>query len=245
MNLIEYSPLLAIIVTLLGILFVNWFNRRKLHADLISKARIEWIQDVRSVSSQYLYEIIKASNYGKRIAKKNLQILIIEKSIEYEQIDNHEMDEETFEIISSEVVEVPINQYDYNKKQEQISKLKQEIKDMYKEYNQQVEKVLERNIHLRLYFPDYVHKSKFVTKIKYFKYQIYIKVPILKTRVKSNIDTHYIIKGKMHYLSKKLNNALAYPEVNKFDDISKEILILTNTISDYLKEEWDKAKRKK
>ncbi|MFF7217923.1 hypothetical protein [Mammaliicoccus sciuri] len=245
MNLIEYSPFFAVIVTLLGILFVNWFNRRKLHADLISKARIDWIQDVRNVSSQYLYEIIKASNYGKRIANKKVQILIVENSIEYEQMISQEMDEDTYKIISNEVVDVPLNTYDYKIKQEQILKLKKEIKDLYKEYNHQIDKVLEKNILLRIYFTDRVQKDNFLNKIKYFKYKIFIKLPILKTGVKSDLDKHLIIKSKMLYLSQKLNKALANPDVKKFDEISKDILILTNTISDYLKEEWDKAKRKK
>lgn len=58
--------------------FINRrFNNKKLHAEIISKARIDWINEFRELSSKYLYEGFRSIEEGKTICQidENLETI--------------------------------------------------------------------------------------------------------------------------------------------------------------------------
>ncbi|UVJ06534.1 hypothetical protein [Staphylococcus aureus] len=50
------------------------FNNKKLNAEIVSKARIEWIDKFRDLSSNYLYEGYRSIEVGKLYCKQTLKL---------------------------------------------------------------------------------------------------------------------------------------------------------------------------
>ncbi len=60
------------------------FNNKKLHAEIVSKARIDWINEFRNLSSKYLYEVYRSIELKKiEIEAQNYMLHSKNASVEY------------------------------------------------------------------------------------------------------------------------------------------------------------------
>lgn len=201
----------------------NFINNRKIHADIVSKSRVDWIQQVRSATSEYLAEV---SNLLIIIAK--IKDLEIEKSIlmgklVFKDVPHYYQDD--LGIISGEEVKILDPAYESHNE-----KLISEIEDISNEINKaktslvSQKKIVLKAIHLlRLYFP---------------------------TKTKSKNKIHLKIKRRMSLISSFINyfNKLDYDNKDIgliYKYINIELNNLSELISNYLKDEWEVAKKNK
>ncbi|RIL46575.1 hypothetical protein BUY93_13080, partial [Mammaliicoccus fleurettii] len=90
-NNVEVIPLSTAIFALFGLLittFLKMFlelvvNKKKIKADVISKSRVEWIQDIRAVFSEYFVMLDNLILLSQKIHNTKEKINILEESIIY------------------------------------------------------------------------------------------------------------------------------------------------------------------
>ncbi|BFL78688.1 hypothetical protein PXW92_03705 [Staphylococcus hominis] len=68
--------------TVVTYLINRGFNNKKLHAEIISKARIDWINEFRSLSSSYLYEAYKTVGLGLEFWKYDDELNKLDENTE-------------------------------------------------------------------------------------------------------------------------------------------------------------------
>ncbi|HAL08927.1 MAG TPA: hypothetical protein DCO67_03045 [Staphylococcus sp.] len=94
----EVIPLSTAIIALLGLLattifraVLDWIvNKSKIKAEVISKSRVEWIQDVRSLTGEYIndaqYLTTFIFSYPYYIKNKDKEIIIDELNIRHNKL---------------------------------------------------------------------------------------------------------------------------------------------------------------
>ncbi|PTJ70104.1 hypothetical protein, partial [Mammaliicoccus sciuri] len=90
-NNVEVIPLSTAALALLGLLFTTIFkavlewrvNKAKIKADVISKSRVDWIQDIRKVFSEYFVMLDNLIHLSQKIHDTKAEIIKLENSIVY------------------------------------------------------------------------------------------------------------------------------------------------------------------
>lgn len=67
LTILGSSVIASIISSLLTFVLNNKFNNKKLNAEIVSKSRIDWINEFRNIASNYLYEGYKSIEEGKLV----------------------------------------------------------------------------------------------------------------------------------------------------------------------------------
>lgn len=96
LSVLSSSVIASIISSVLTFVLNYKFNNKKLHAEIISKARIDWINEFRSLSSSYLYEAYKTVGLGLEFWKYRDELNELDENTE-QFIEVNEKYENTIE----------------------------------------------------------------------------------------------------------------------------------------------------
>ncbi|MGV2927201.1 hypothetical protein RW115_01275 [Macrococcus capreoli] len=214
-------------------------NDKRIRADIVSKSRIDWIQSVRRTSAEYITELHKLITLGKKV--------IYHKSIlrEYDVIEDEEYVEvptgfdEDGNIVEAEKILIQRSKYDnlsVSKKKE-VDELIENLNEITNYYNTQISTVIEKTIHLRMFFSS----KKLINKNNYE--QSGDNENNEEEMYEDNL-THIKIKHKMANIKNMINKIIndSNNQKSPYDKVYKEIIEFSEYLSDYLKEEWDRAK---
>ncbi|MFS4464720.1 hypothetical protein ACMFKE_04875 [Staphylococcus haemolyticus] len=81
--------------TVVTYLINKGFNNKKLHAEIISKARIDWISNFRKISSSYLYEASEALSIGIKALNLESELSLLSKNTSAYRMKQNEIREIT------------------------------------------------------------------------------------------------------------------------------------------------------
>lgn len=131
------------ISTLITYLLNRRFNNKKLHAEIISKSRIDWINEFRALTSKYIYETYKSIEEGKlachfeKLAKASKKGSYDKKR--YEDAYNKHIEKYNECVSNMTKYFIQIRLYLPNRSdgtsQEEHKKIKEDIKSISKELN--------------------------------------------------------------------------------------------------------------
>ncbi|MBV5103465.1 CHASE3 domain-containing protein [Mammaliicoccus sciuri] len=200
-------------------IFVNYLNNRKqIKANVITKSRIEWIQDVR----QCLYDLNVATN---TLRFKSTRLITEDPSDEY--TDAEEQYLESFTYVDASI---------------QRLKMYFPIKDLERgQYKEKYKKYINDNPENKKYtfgpvMDDNLHS--------------HINIRIMIDMYEKEINNRIVLNTNNAYTVKKIsiteNQIYKYEELSKIKNIEYIGYIkIAEWVSDYLKIEWEEAKKLK
>lgn len=118
----------SIIVAVINYFLNKNFNEKKLNAEIISKSRIQWINEVRSISAKFIYKFNRCVMLKRKIFDVNKK-----KERLYKGIKNKK---------------IPKNQ----KNLEKLEEYKKKNSKLVDKFNEEYGAVIENNTILKLYF---------------------------------------------------------------------------------------------
>ncbi|UXU79094.1 hypothetical protein [Mammaliicoccus sciuri] len=231
------------------------FNNKKLHADLVSKSRIEWIQEVRGVFSEYLmllnnliYVSHKISTIKSNIVKSKGAIVYSGEYMESKVVSKN-IEETEFQTVQYEERVEDENYKDLNRsKHKEIDNLRKKDKELQFEFWETYIKLEKKQMLLELYLPNKIKKYS-SNKDEEDEHNI------IKEKI-SNIINDSILNFAINtdndsaiwYIHDYIKRDIKYEfdeKVITFDILKKDNKDLINYVSQYLKKEWDRAKKNK
>ncbi|ELL5616570.1 hypothetical protein ACHLL8_01735 [Staphylococcus aureus] len=129
LSVLGSSTFTGLITTYVSYKLQKGFNDKKLNAEIISKARIDWINEVRKISAQYIYSCNRSLMLKRKRAK-----FIKQRERSVRDIESNNNSERHTKLIKE------FNKY--NKK----------VTETVEEFNEEIAKIIEKRILLNLYF---------------------------------------------------------------------------------------------
>ncbi|MGZ9496142.1 hypothetical protein [Staphylococcus epidermidis] len=202
----------SIIVALVNHFFNKKTNEKKLNAEIISKARIQWINEVRKISAEFIYcchECIVKKRQWKRVKDRKKQY------------------KNNFKGLGKQPNQSQIDKYDSI------------INECIERYNECIKNAIQKKAELNLYFTPSINAdetNKNDNNLSSDNVSIHEDINKKMQDLINNIEGYIKNKNKV---SQQSNKNL------KYNEIYREIQLLSKTIGSYLKEEWEKAKELK
>lgn len=263
-NNVEVIPLSTAIIALFGLLITTLLklflelvvNKKKIKADVISKSRVEWIQDIRAVFSEYFVMLDNLILLSQKIHNTKEKINKLEESIIYkdEYIIKRDIpldkEETLFETIDDVIKDEDENYADvnamYNKK---IDQLVIDDKNFQSIFWKKYLEIEQKYMLLELYLPDNPNK-KLSTKKEDEHRIIKDKINIIKNDIFHNIYSKADKKSKSKNINIELSDYILKADEENKDDISFNTLKMQSKeiidyVSQYLKKEWNRTKKNK
>lgn len=215
-------------------------NDKRIRADIVSKSRIDWIQAVRKSSAEYITELHKLIVHGKNILKLKKSLGEYDVIVYETYMDVPTGYDEDGNIIEAEKISIQQPKYNTlsNHEKEKVDRLKESLDYSINKYNSQIDSVIEKTIHLRMFF------SSLKLKDDYTEEYGIDENKDKKNKYEEN-SKHIEIKNKMSKIKNNLNATITSTK-NQSEDYVKiynEIIEFSEYLSDYLKEEWDRSKK--
>lgn len=245
------SAAMLIVTIISNILLQIYWNRKKLNADLKSRSRISWIQDVRKFTAELIgtyYEILSYHNSNERSGNKtDLKSLLSVTQTKTQLLMLYFGFEEKLSVDEFNIIEAKKELLIYNKKcflsrkgncgkNKWISGLLQYVNECFEEcYNdsingsidcqiEEAETVFEENS--RRFYRE-CHKHGFLydnVNAQYWK----------EGQTERQVDLQFLKAiNRLNSLDKRKRNLVEY------------LAILRESVSIYLKTEWNRAKKGK
>lgn len=211
-------------------------NDKRIRADIISKSRIDWIQAVRKSSAEYITELHKLIMIGKSIQKDKMKLKEYEVIVYEEVVDVPTDYSEEGYVIAAQKVTLIKTKYDCltEKQKQQVDEIRKNLELNNESYNNQINNVIEKNAHLRMYFSSKKLKDNIDTEndIKF------------EDKDYEENHEHIEIKNKLLELKNVMNEIFSMDpsENDEYKRAYDMILNFSENMSDYLKKEWDRAK---
>lgn len=197
-------------------------NDMKLKADVVVKSRMEWIKEVRELSSRLLKVYTKMYQDNKRFN-------IYENKISDYIQEINKLSNEVIQMDNKKKLSIRRRQMDNKKKisimQRQIERRNEKLKDLKIEFEE---------IGNRL--PEYVGQF---SEIKFLFKSYFLEKNIDGTTNEQNSE---LIEA-MEKCIALLNNYCTSTEEVSIDELQQSLDNFTYKLSKYLKEEWEKVKR--
>ncbi len=213
-------PLLTAIIATIAIIVNYCNNRKQIKANVITKSRIEWIQDVR----QCLYDLNVASN---SLRFKSAKLITEKVSTKY--TDAEEQYLEAFTYVDASI-----------QKLKMYFPIKESEREMYKN---KYDKFIKKDTR--------TEKPKFgpVLDDNKFLYS-HINIRIMIDMYEREINTRVSIISDNSYNDKKIslyeNQFYEYEGLSDMQNLEyKGYIIIAEWVTDYLKIEWEEAKKLK
>lgn len=214
-----YIPIYTALIALSGVILtalIGWWNNRKQFKGLvISQSRINWIQDVRKHSAVFLSDMSNCISVLEQINSINNSISKFQGYIVVHEVPRNSP--ETNEVVEIEE-DYPGYEEDNHSYRKEIKKLEAEIKKLSRLLIEEQNKFNENLQLLTLYLPKHPNKT--------FEEDEHAQL----------LD----VMSDLHSIIKKTIEDRKYAEAAKFKNGLNDF---TNKISNYLKQEWDEAKK--
>ncbi|MBG9204740.1 hypothetical protein H0243_03045 [Staphylococcus sciuri] len=263
-NNVEVIPLSTAIFALFGLLittFLKMFlelvvNKKKIKADVISKSRVEWIQDIRAVFSEYFVMLDNLILLSQKIHNTKEKINILEESIIYkdEYIIKRDIpldkEETLFGTIDDVMKDEDENYADvntmYNKK---INQLVIDDKNFQSIFWEKYLEFEQKHMLIELYLPDKPKKYTLIKKVDEHRI-IKDKINNIINLILRNIYIKANKNSKANYINSELSEYILKADEGNKDDISFKTLKMQSKdvidyVSQYLKKEWNRTKKNK
>ncbi|WP_347285873.1 hypothetical protein [Mammaliicoccus sciuri] len=263
-NNVELIPLSTAALALTGLIITTFLklflelvvNKKKIKADVISKSRVEWIQDIRSVFSEYFVMLDNLILLSQKIHNTKEKINKLEESIIYkdEYIIKRDIpldkEETLFETIDDVIKDEDENYADVNSyHHKNIAKLVIEDRELQLIFWDKYLEFEQKHMLLELYLPDKPKKFTLINRVDEHR--------IIKGKINNIIDlilrNIYIkanINSKANHINSELSDYILKADEENKDDISFKTLKVQSKdmidyVSQYLKKEWNRTKKNK
>ncbi|WP_156172407.1 hypothetical protein [Salinicoccus sediminis] len=216
-----YIPIITALIALIGVILtaiVGWWNNKKQFNGLVvSQSRINWIQEVRKHAAVYLSHMSNCKSILEQIESSNQSITDLRKRIKV--YDDIWYPSESEEPVDYEV-DCPGHEDSNKTYRKNIADLYVSIKKSSKLLIEEQDKFNENFQLLTLYLPKNPKKSL-------------------------EEDDHAQLLSMMNELKLMISDGVKNKENVNAVEFKGKVNKFTNKISNYLKQEWDEAKKNK
>ncbi|WP_436865216.1 hypothetical protein [Mammaliicoccus sciuri] len=242
------------ITTVIKVLLELVVNKKKIKADVISKSRVDWIQDIRKVFSEHLKLLNNLIYLSHKISIIKSNILKSEKTIVYDEVYTvkevvpSNIEETEFETVEYEVKNEDENYKDLNQSMhKEIVALRKKDEELQYEFWETYIQLEKKQMLLELYLPNKISKF-YLYKSKEDEHKnIKEKISNIINDTIQNFALNYDKSSKPYiheYIKRDIKYNISEREIT-FDLLKRDNKELVNYISQYLKKEWDRAKKNK
>lgn len=262
-NNVELIPLSTAVIALSGLILTTVIkvlldlvvNKMKIKADVISKSRVEWIQDMREVFSEYFMLLNNLIYVSHKISTIKSNILKSEGLIVYSDIYT------VREVVPTNIEETEFESVEYDREVEdenykdsnlsirnEIDALRKKDEELQFEFWETYIQLEKKQMLLELYLPNKIMKYSSNKDIEDEHKNIKEKISNIINDSIQNFAINSDDDSKKTYLHKYIKRDIKFKINEKkitFELIKKDNKELINYVSQYLKKEWNRAKKNK